>query len=172
MSFNRTINYFKTIRAYVNCDICKEVIGIDIDKEEIRNGLKLGGLYIYKHRHLNMNPDINNPQDFSNIEHTTAVFINQDYEVKQVESYHGDSALAKEDLNEGTRIPVCEKEIQPMSVQLGMVTQEEYKILQLCDGDHTIETISEITGIPLKNLEEKIDSLRDKKIVQIIIRRT
>jgi hypothetical protein len=100
------------------------------------------------------------------------VYINRYYEIKQIESFHGDSALAVEELDEGTRIPVCEKEIQPMSVQLGMVTQEEYRILQLCDGDHTVETISEIVSIPLKELEEKVDSLRQKGIVKIIIRRT
>ena len=172
MSFNRTINYFKSIRAYVYCEICGEVVGIDINKEEIRNGLKLGGLYIHKHRHLNKNPDINNPQDYSNIEHTIAVYIDDKYDVKQVESFHGQSALSVEGLDEGTRIPVCEKEIQPMSVQLGMVTQEEYKVLQLCDGDHTLDTISQISSIPLQDLEEKIESLRQKGIIKIIIRRT
>jgi hypothetical protein len=171
MSFNRTIKYFKSIRAYVECTICKEVVGIDIDREEIRNGLKLGGMYIYKHRHLNKNSDPSNPNDYSNIEHTTAVYINQDHVVKKVESYHGDSVLATEALNEGTRIPVCEKEIQPMWVQLGMVTHEEYKILQLCDGDHTLETIAEITSIPFEDLEEKIENLREKDLISIVVRR-
>ena len=172
MSFNRTVKYFKSIRAYVECSICKEVIGIDINKEEIRNGLKLSGMYIYKHRHLNKNSDPSNPNDYSNIEHTTAVYINQDHEVKKIESYHGDSVLATEVLSEGTRIPVCEKEIQPMWVQLGMITQEEYKILQLCDGDHTLETISEVVSIPLEELEGKIDSLREKDLISIVVRRT
>lgn len=155
----------------MECLICKEVITIDIDKEEIRNGLKLGGMYIYKHRHLNKNSDPTNPNDYSNIEHTTAVYINQNHEVKQVESFYGESALALESLDEGTRIPVCEKELQSMWVQLGMVSPEEYKILQLCDGDHTLETISEIVSIPLTELEQKIDNLREKDLISIVVRR-
>ena len=172
MSFNRTVKYFKSIRAYVECTICGEVITIDINKDEIREGLKLSGMYIYKHRHLNRNSDPTNPNDYSNIEHTTAVYIDQNHEVKQIESYHGDSALATEVLDEGVRIPVRKKEIQPMWVQLGMITSEEYKILQLCDGDHTLKTIADIVSIPFEELEGKIDNLREKDLISIVVRRT
>jgi hypothetical protein len=129
-------------------------------------------MYIYKYRHLNKNSDPTNPNDYSNIEHTTAVYINQDHEVKQIESYHGDSALATETLDEGVRIPVRKKEIQPMWVQLGMITHEEMKILQLCDGDHTLKTISTIVSIPLEELEGKIENLREKDLISIVVRRT
>ncbi len=60
-TFNITKKYFKYIYAYVWCEICNDIIAVQIDKDEIRNGLQTG-LYISKHPHTNDNKDEENPQ--------------------------------------------------------------------------------------------------------------
>lgn len=166
MSFNRTMKYFRSIRAYVFCDICKEVVGMDINKEDIRNGLATG-LYIYKHLHKNDNADPDDPEDQSWSEHTAQVFINEEYDVKGIKSYFGDTPPAEDG---GTRYPVVKKELSPMAVHLGMLTPDEFKILQICDGNNSMEIIAQINGKTIEGLEEIMVKLRDKGLVSIIKR--
>lgn len=167
MSFNKTVKYFKSIRAYVYCTICNDVISTDINKEDIRNGLQTG-LYIYKYKHKNEHADLEDEEDKSSQEHTIAVYINSDYEVKGVKCYIKESELRQG--GQGTRFPTCIKDIPPMSVQLGILSPEEYRVLQLCDGNNTMESVSSIIGIPIEDLEKMMQKLREKGLIKIIIK--
>jgi hypothetical protein len=169
MSFNRTIKYFVSIRAYVYCEVCKDVIGMDINKEEIRNGLQTG-LYIYKFKHKNIHPDLDDSQDTSGGEHTTAIYIDNKYEVRGIKSYFGDSPLTDTKLEAGTRVPVVEKAIPAMSVHLGMISPDEYRILQLCDGNNTLNDVSKISGTSVEDLDKMMIKLKDKGLISLIIR--
>jgi hypothetical protein len=166
MSFNRTVKYYRTIRAYVYCDICKDVIGTDIVKEDIRNGLQTG-LYIYKYVHKNLHHDVEDTEDKSWMDHTTAVYINGEYEVKGIKNYFGEFSVENKG---GAVIPICVKDIPPMSVHLGMLSPEEYRILQLCDGNNTLDSVAEIASISRADLDKMMDKLKDKGLVNLIKR--
>lgn len=170
MSFNRTVKYFKSIRAYVYCDICGEVIGMDINKEDIRNGLQTG-LYIYKYKHANEHVDEDDPNDLSGDEHTCAVYIDNKYEVRGIKCYFGDSPLTDDNVEVGERIAIVEKEVPPMSVHLGMLSPEEYRILQLCDGDSTMKEVAQISNMEMEELDKMMSKLKEKGLISIIIRR-
>ncbi|MBD3351219.1 MAG: hypothetical protein GF364_07010 [Candidatus Lokiarchaeota archaeon] len=170
MSFNnRTVKYFRTIRAYVYCDICNDVIGLDINKEDIRNGLQTG-LYIYKYKHSNAHSDPDDPTDESWKEHTAGVYIDNKYEVRGIKCYFGDTPLTAEKIEEGTKVPIVEKDIPPMSVHLGMISPDEYRILQLCDGDNTLNEVADISGMDMKELEKMMAKLKEKGLISLIIR--
>ncbi|MHA1821095.1 MAG: hypothetical protein ACTSU2_15905 [Promethearchaeota archaeon] len=168
--YYKTVKYFKSIRAYVYCEICKEVIYLEIDKEKIRNGLQTG-LYIHKYKHRNEHADVEDPEDKSWEEHTLAVYIDSNYEVRGIKAYFGDSPLTDDVITAGTRIPVTVKDIPPMSVHLGMLSPDEYRILQLCDGNNTLEDVAKISGTSMEELENMMAKLKDKGLVKIIIRR-
>ena len=168
MSFNRTMKYFKEIRAYVFCDICNEIITININKDDIRNGLQTG-LFIHKFRHKNEKPDLDDVEDKSWEEHTTAVYINSEYEVRGIKNFFKD-ALEEEGVKEGQRIPVVQREIPAMSVHLGMISPEEFKILQLCNGENTMESVSEISGVEIDDLDVMMIKLKEKGLVNVIKR--
>jgi len=167
MPFNRIIKYFKTIRAFVHCDICNDVIGMDIDKELIRNGLETG-IFMYRHVHKNKNPDPDDSDDQSWQEHSCSIYIDGNYQIKKIQCFFGDDAPVS--AKEGDRIPVCIKKIPEASVRIGMVTREQYKLLQLCDGNNTLTEIAQITEIGDEDLIKMMDELRDKGLIDIIIR--
>jgi len=169
MSFNRTVKYFKSIKAYVYCDICQSVVGMDINKEDIRNGLQTG-LYIFKYKHKNPHPDLEDPNDRSWEEHTAAVYIDNKYEVRGIKCYFGESPLTDKKLDPGTEIPVVEKAIPAMSVHLGMISPDEYKILQLCDGNNTLKDVAEISGMDIMALREMMNKLKEKGLISLIKR--
>jgi hypothetical protein len=71
---------------------------------------------------------------------------------------------------ERVRVPIVIKEVPEMSVQLGMLTKEQYKVLKVCDGMNTLEQVAEITQKSVEELEEMMDQLRDKGLVKVIKR--
>ena len=68
------------------------------------------------------------------------------------------------------RIPIVVKEIPQMSVHLGMLTQEEFVILKICDGMNTIEQVAEIAQKPVDDIESMMEKLRKKGLVKVIKR--
>ena len=57
-----------------------------------------------------------------------------------------------------------------MSVHLGMLSMEEFKLLKVCDGMNTVEQCAEIAQKPLPEVEEMMGKLRDKGLVKVIRR--
>lgn len=167
MPFNRIIKYFKSTRAFVHCDICQDIIEIDIDKELVRNGLKTG-IFMYRYNHKNENPDPDDPDDQSGQEHSCSIFIDSNYQIKKIQCFFGDETPIS--AKEGDRLPVCIKKIPEASVRIGMVTREQYKLLQLCDGNNTLADIAQITELGPEALDKVMDELRDKRLIDIIIR--
>ena len=51
-----------------------------------------------------------------------------------------------------------------------MVTRQQYKLLQLCDGNNTLTDIAQITELGPEALDKVMDELRDKRLIDIIIR--
>ncbi|OLS11954.1 MAG: hypothetical protein RBG13Loki_4426, partial [Promethearchaeota archaeon CR_4] len=113
--------YFRLIEAWVDCTICDAKIPLKIEKEEILNGLETG-IYVKYHVHTNPRPpaDTNHPSNFS---HTAAVYIDQDYNIKGTKCFMGTEMSSKDVGVAGSRIPVVIKNIPPMSVHLGMLSQ-------------------------------------------------
>ncbi len=167
-SFNITKKYFKDVFAYVYCPICREIVSVQLDKQAIKNGLQTG-LYIYRYVHTNPKYDPDDPEDQSNKEHTAAIYIDSNYDVRGVITWFGKEP-SSEVLSKGTKIPIVVKEIPPMSVHLGMLSPKEFKILQLCDGNNSVETAAEIMGIDKKEFEAMLDKLKQKELVNIVIR--
>ncbi|SRR6056297_1922423 len=168
-NFNICKKYFKSIKPYVYCDICDTVLeDIEIDKEDIRNGLQTG-LYIYKYTHTNPDHDPDDPEDLSHKEHTAQIYIDANYDVRGVRCFFG-TELSTKEISEGAKIPIVVKEIPPMSVHLGMLSPAEYKLLQTCDGNNTLSDVAEIMEEPIENVENMIKKLRDKGLVNLILR--
>ena len=167
-NFNVARKYYKSIKAYVWCEICNAIVDADINRENIRNGLQTG-LYIYKHTHTNPDKDVEDPDDRSDVTHSCQIYIDANYDVRGVRTFFGET-ISAEEMEKGAKIPIVVKDIPPMSVHLGMLSPEEFKILQTCDGNNTMEDVSEISGLPLDRLEKMMVKLREKGLINIIRR--
>jgi hypothetical protein len=167
-NFNVAKKYFKSVIAYVWCEICAEIVAAEISKDTIRNGLQMG-LYIHKHTHANPNKDPEDLEDLSNRVHTCLIYIDVNYDVRGVRTFFGET-ISAEEMEKGSRVPIVVKEIPPMSVFLGMLSNEEFNILQICDGNNTLEDVAEISGIPIDQLEKMMIKIREKGLIYIIRR--
>ena len=150
------------------------MVGLNIDKKEIYNGLEMGDIYTKEYKHSNPHPDPEDPDDNSGEEHTIYVYIDDKYDVKGVKAFFGDSPTMEEmgatTITGKVRIPIVIKEIPPMSVHLGMITPAEFKILKICDGMNTIEQVAEIAGKSVSDIEKMMESLKKKGLVEVIKR--
>ncbi|MFX0023024.1 MAG: hypothetical protein ACFE9S_11925 [Candidatus Hermodarchaeota archaeon] len=175
MPENKVKKYFSLIEAWAWCDICEDMVALRVDKDEIIDGLKMG-IYTKEYKHSNPQPDQEDIDDRSGQEHTVYIYINDNFDVTGVKSFFGESPsteeIGAEALQEGTevRIPVVVKEVSPMAVQLGMLNKEQFKVLKICDGMNTIETVAEIAQISVDKIEEMMEELRKKGLVKVIKR--
>jgi hypothetical protein len=151
------------------------MVALKLDKKEIINGLKMG-IYTKEHSHSNPYPDSEDPDDISGQEHKVFVYINDNYDVTGVKSFFGDSPSITEvgakalEAGREARIPIVVKEVPEMSVHLGMISMDEFKLLKVCDGMNTVEQCAEIAQKPLSEVEEMMGKLRDKGLVKVIRR--
>lgn len=173
MPENKVKKYFTLIEAWAWCDICQDMVALNINKKEIIDGLEMG-IYAKEYKHINPNPDLEDLDDKSGDEHTIYVYIDDNYDITGVKAFFGDSPTIKDFETAATtgdvRIPIVVKEIPPMSVHLGMISQEEFKVLKICDGMNTIEQVAEIAGKSLVDIEEMMGKLRKKGLVDVIKR--
>ncbi len=175
MPENKVKKYFSLIEAWAWCDICEDMVALRVDKNEITDGLKMG-IYTKEYKHSNPNPDAEDIDDRSGQEHTVYIYINDNFDVTGVKTFFGESPsteeIGAEALQEGTevRIPVVVKEVSPMAVQLGMLNKEQFKVLKICDGMNTIETVAEIAQISVDKIEKMMEELRNKGLVKVIKR--
>jgi len=173
MPENKVKKYFTLIECWSWCPICQDMVALNIDKKEIIDGLQTG-IYTKEFKHKNQYPDEDDPDDKSDEEHTIYVYIDEKYDVTGVKAFFGDAPslddLRAESGKEEVRIPIIVKEIPAMSVQLGMMSQEEYKVLKICDGMNTIEQVAEIAGKSLEDIEKMMAKLHKKGLVDIIRR--
>jgi hypothetical protein len=151
------------------------MVNIRVDKDEIKSGLKMG-IYTKEHKHVNPHPDLEDDDDVSSQEHTVFIYINDNYDVTGVRSFFGDSPSIN-DVGRGTseeggevRIPIVVKEVQPMSVQLGMISLDEFKLLKICDGMNSVEQCAKVAQKPIDKIEKMLDKLRKKGLVKVIKR--
>lgn len=150
------------------------MVALKLDKKEIINGLQMG-IYTKEFKHANQYPDTDDPDDLSGQEHKIYVYINDNYDITGVKSFFGESPSTEEigaavQAGGEVRIPVVVKDIPPMSVQLGMITKEEFKVLKICDGMNTIETVAEIAQKSVEKIEKMMEKLRSKGLVKVIKR--
>ncbi|MHA1473588.1 MAG: hypothetical protein ACTSRX_09105 [Promethearchaeota archaeon] len=165
-NFNITTKYFKQIHAYFWCDICQEILYVSIDRNTIEEGLDTG-LFMHSYYHTNPLYDPEDPNDKSNIPHTSLIYIDRNHDVRGVRSFYG-TEMSSDEMKKGSRIPIVIKEISKMVLQLGMVTQDEFNILKLCDGNNSIGTIAEIEK--KAEIENIILKLKKKGLINIITR--
>jgi len=175
MPENKVRKYFSLIEAWAWCEICEDMVALRLDKKEITSGLKMG-IYTKEHKHINLYPDLEDPDDLSGQEHTVFVYINDNYDVTGVKSFFGDSPAMSDvgakavEAGGEVRIPIVVKEVPEMSVHLGMLTMEEYKVLKVCDGMNTVEQCAEIAQKPIEEVEEMMGRLRKKGLIKVIKR--
>lgn len=175
MPENKVRKYFNLIEAWAWCDICEDMISLNIDKKEIISGLEMG-IYTKEYKHANPSPDLEDVDDISGQEHAIYVYINDNYDITGVKSFFGESPTTEEigaesvEAGGEVRIPVVVKEISPMAVQLGMLTKEQFKVLKICDGMNTIEQVASIAQKSEKDIEKMMEKLRKKGLVRVIIR--
>lgn len=175
MPENKVRKYFQLIEAWAWCDICEDMISLNIDKNEIISGLEMG-IYTKEYKHANPSPDLEDTDDVSGQEHTIYVYINDNYDITGVKSFFGESPsteeIGAETIEAGgeVRIPVIVKDISPMAVQLGMLTKEQFKVLKICDGMNTIEQVASIAQKSVEEIEKMMEQLRKKGLVKVIKR--
>ncbi|MFX1570876.1 MAG: hypothetical protein ACFFCV_21260 [Promethearchaeota archaeon] len=175
MPENKVRKYFKLIEAWAWCDICDDMVALNIDKQEIINGLKMG-IYTKEYKHSNPVPDLEDSDDLSGNEHTICIYVNDNYDITGVKAFFGESPTTEEigakTFEEGgeVRIPIVVKEIPPMAVQFGMLNKEQFKVLKICDGMNTIEQVASIAELSVKQIEKMMEQLRKKGLVKVIKR--
>lgn len=172
MPENKVKKYFSLIEAWAWCPICLDMVALKIDKQEIINGLETG-IYTKEFKHQNLHPDFDDPDDRSGEEHTIYVYIDDKYDITGVKAFFGDT-LSLDEIGtaqgQEVRIPIIVKEIPAMSVQLGMISQDEFKVLKICDGMNTLEQVAEIAGKDVTQVETMMDKLHKKGLVDVIRR--
>ena len=174
MPENKVKKYFRLVECWAWCEICNDMVALNVNKKEIINGLQTG-IYTKEWKHINSNPDFEDPDDRSGEEHTIYVYINDAYDITGCKSFFGDSP-SMEELEASVaaggevRIPIVVKEIPEMSVHLGMLTPEEFKVLKICDGMNTLEQVAEIAQKSVEDLEAMMEKLRNKGLVKVIKR--
>ncbi len=150
------------------------MVSLYVDKKEIISGLQTG-IYTKEFKHKNPYPDPENPDDRSNEEHTIYVYINDKYDITGVKSFFGEAPTIQQ-ISESVaagkevRIPIVVKEIPEMSVHLGMLTPEEFRVLKVCDGMNSIESVAQISQKSCEDIEKMMDKLRNKGLVKVIKR--
>lgn len=173
MPDNKVRKYFGLVEIWAHCDICEDMVNLRVEKKEIMNGLQTG-IYTKEYLHRNQFPDEEDPDDQSGNEHSIYVYINDNYDVTGVKSFFGESpSMESMEAAAGggeVKIPVVVKEIPEMSVHLGMLTPEEYKILKICDGMNTIEQVASIAQKKPEDIEAMMEKLRNKGLVKVIKR--
>ncbi len=173
MPENKVKKYFDLIEAWAWCEICGDMVALKIDKDEIKSGLQMG-IYTKEYKHSNKYPDPEDPDDNSTEEHTVYVYINENYDITGVKSFFGDSPSLDEIMTAApsgeVRIPIVVKDVPEMSVHLGMLSLEEYKVLRICDGMNSIEQVAKIAEKNVEDIEKMMQRLRDKGLVKVIKR--
>jgi len=150
------------------------MLALNIDKKEIINGLQTG-IYTKEWKHSNDNPDVEDPDDRSGETHSIYVYVNENYDITGVKAFFGD-APSIDEMEQSVapggelRIPIVVKEIPEMSVHLGMLTPEEYKVLKICDGMNSLEQVASIAQKSVEDIEAMMDKLRNKGLVKVIKR--
>jgi hypothetical protein len=174
---NKVKKYFSLIEAWAWCDICRDMVALKLDKKEIIDGLKMG-IYTKEYKHVNEYPDQEDVDDLSSNEHTIYIYINDNYDITGVKSFFGDAPsiteVGAETAKAGgeVKIPIVVKEVPEMSVHLGMLTMEEYKLLKVCDGMCSVEEVAKIVEKPIDEVENMLEKLRSKGLVKVIRRTT
>ncbi|MBY9003566.1 MAG: hypothetical protein KGD73_06315 [Candidatus Lokiarchaeota archaeon] len=175
MPENKVKKYFSLIEAWAWCDICDDMVALKLIKKEIIDGLKMG-MYTKEYKHVNKYPDQEDPEDLSGQEHTIYIYINDNYDITGVKSFFGDSpsmsdiGAAAIQAGEDVRIPIVVKDVPEMSVHLGMLTMEEYKLLKVCDGMCAVEEVASIIQKPIEEVDKMLDKMRKKGLVKVIRR--
>lgn len=169
MPINKVKKYFKLIEAWVYCDICDDMVPLTIDKDEIHSGLQTG-IYTKRYPHYNPKPDFDEPDDRSGEEHNIHIYINENYEITGAKAFFGEAPATESYGGVGARIPIVVKEVSEISIQFGMLTQEEYKVLKICDGNNSLEQVAAIAEKSVEDIEKMMDKLRKKGLVKVIIR--
>ncbi|MHA1669708.1 MAG: hypothetical protein ACTSV5_03920 [Promethearchaeota archaeon] len=175
MPENKVKKYFSLIEAWAWCDICNDMVALKLNKKEIIDGLKMG-IYTKEYKHVNKYPDLEDTEDLSAQEHTIYIYINDNYDITGVKSFFGDSpsmtdiSAAAAQVGEEVRIPVVVKDVPEMSVHLGMLAMEEYKLLKVCDGMCTVEEVATIIQKSIDDTEKMLDKMRKKGLVKVIRR--
>lgn len=175
MPENKVKKYFRLVECWAWCPICLDMVALKIDKKEIINGLETG-IYTKEFKHQNLRPDFDDPDDRSGEEHTIYVYIDDKYDITGVKAFFGDSLslddIGTDEISEGqeVRIPIIVKDIPAMSVQLGMISQDEFKVLKICDGMNTVEQVAKIAGKDVAQIEAMMGKLRKKGLVDVIRR--
>ena len=173
MPVNKVKKFFKSVEVWAWCDICREMVNLHVNKEEISDGLSMG-MYKKEYKHKNNRPDPEDTDDKSGGEHSVYVYINDKFDVTGVNAFFGESptmeAMEAATTTGEVQIPIVVKEIPPMSVHLGMLTQEEFKVLKICDGMNTIEQVASIAGKDVSEVEKMMEKLHKKGLVDIIKR--
>jgi len=175
MPENKVKKYFSLIEAWAWCDICDDMVALKLNKKEIIDGLKMG-MYTKEYKHVNKYPDHEDTEDLSGQEHTIYIYINDNYDITGVKSFFGDSpsmadiSAAAVQAGEEVRIPIVVKDVPEMSVHLGMLTMEEYKLLKVCDGMCAVEEVASIVEKSIPEVEKMLDRMRKKGLVKVIRR--
>jgi len=169
MPINKVKKYFKLIEAWVYCDICDDMVPLTIDKVEIHNGLQTG-IYTKRYPHYNPKPDFDEPDDRSGEEHNIHIYINENYEITGAKAFFGEAPATESYGGVGARIPIVVKEVSEISIQFGMLTHDEYKVLKICDGNNSLEQVAVIAEKSVEDIEKMMDKLRKKGLVKVIIR--
>ena len=172
MPENKVKKYFSLIEAWAWCDICNEMVALRLNKKEIIDGLKMG-IYTKEHKHSNPYPDLDDSDDNSGQEHTIYIYINDNYDITGVKSFFGDSpSMADISTKTGGEvlIPIVVKDVQEVSVHLGMLTMDEYKLLKVCDGMCTVDDVAEIVQKSNEDVNKMLERMRKKGLVKVIKR--
>lgn len=79
-----------------------------------------------------------------------------------------DRILMEGRISETVKKPKIKSKLTRTMVRIGFISEEEFKVGELCDGKRTGESIANELGLPIENVIEAIRGLEKKELIEWI----
>jgi uncharacterized protein YcgL (UPF0745 family) len=135
----------------VFCNQCKKQLILKVENSRRDSADRFPFEYLYIH---------GEPQ------HALTLYLDKDMQVRGVELVKNIN-MDKPDVEEAKLIPQRKGNISPMARSLGMISQKEFEVWELCDGKISIYDISQKKTITLPEINRIFAKLKEKGLVDI-----
>ncbi|MBD3352078.1 MAG: hypothetical protein GF364_11380 [Candidatus Lokiarchaeota archaeon] len=100
--------------------------------------------------------------------HAITLYLDKDMQVRGTELMRN-IETDESDIQETKMFPIKKGKVSPMARSLGMISQKEFEILEMCNGKSSVYAISQEKNISLVEINKIVQKLKDKSFLEINI---
>jgi aminopeptidase-like protein len=138
------------------CNRCNKNITLKIDYKHRDKADRFPFEYLYVHGE-------------SNDKHGITLYIDKDMQVRGTELMRTIETDSNPE-EESKIFPKQKGKVSPMARSLGMISKNEFEILDLCDGKTSVFTIAQKKNLKLGDINKIIQKLQDKSYIELVKR--